>query len=86
MPGSRNELNRFSTNFIDVLPAAVYVCNSAAVMSPITSAPQNYGALPVQGRGNRSSQSPLPFRRVPPGTWMSHACAIMTVNLCDNER
>ena len=26
MPGSRNELNWFSTNLIDVLPAAVYVC------------------------------------------------------------
>jgi hypothetical protein len=32
MPGSRNELNWFSTNLIDVLPAAVYVCNSAAVI------------------------------------------------------
>jgi PAS domain-containing protein len=32
MLGSRNELNWFSTNFIDVLPAAVYVCNSAAVI------------------------------------------------------
>lgn len=32
MHGSRNEMNRFSTNFIDVLPAAVYVCNSAAVI------------------------------------------------------
>jgi PAS domain-containing protein len=30
--GSRNELNWFSTNFIDVLPAAVYVCNSSAVI------------------------------------------------------
>jgi PAS domain-containing protein len=25
-------LNWFSTNFIDVLPTAVYVCNSAAVI------------------------------------------------------
>jgi hypothetical protein len=32
MHGSRNEMNWFSTNFIDVLPAAVYVCNSAAVI------------------------------------------------------
>lgn len=32
MPGSRNELNWFSTNLIDVLPAAVYVCNAAAVI------------------------------------------------------
>jgi PAS domain S-box-containing protein len=32
MPGSRNDLNWFSTNLIEVLPAAVYVCNSAAVI------------------------------------------------------
>jgi len=32
MPGSSNELNWFSTNLIDVLPAAVYVCNFAAVI------------------------------------------------------
>ena len=32
MPDSRSELNWFSTNLIDVLPAAVYVCNSAAVI------------------------------------------------------
>jgi PAS domain S-box-containing protein len=32
MHGSRTEMNWFSTNFIDVLPAAVYVCNSAAVI------------------------------------------------------
>jgi PAS domain S-box-containing protein len=32
MLGSRNEFNWFSTSFIDVLPAAVYVCNSAAVI------------------------------------------------------
>jgi hypothetical protein len=38
------------------------------------------------GRGNCSSQSSLAFHRVPPGTWMIHACAIMTVNVCDNER
>ena len=86
MPGSRNELNWFSTNFIDVLPAAVYVCNSAAVIVAYNKRTQNYRAPPVQRRGNRSSQSSLPFRRVPPGTWMSHACAIMTVNLCDNDR
>jgi hypothetical protein len=32
MPDSRSDFNWFSTNFIDVLPAAVYVCNSAAVI------------------------------------------------------
>jgi PAS domain-containing protein len=32
MPGSRNELNWFFTNLIDVLPAAVYVCDAAAVI------------------------------------------------------
>jgi PAS domain S-box-containing protein len=50
MHGSRNEMNRFSTNFIDVLPAAVYVCNSAAVIIAFNQrAIELWGRTPNRG-------------------------------------